>query len=266
MRKIVYFEGADRLVYLHAKATPEFWEGHWRAEGKAPPPSEDDEVVRVTRRYLPAGSKVLEGGCGRADKVHSLDVAGFKATGIDFAPDAVRQAAVDYPGIDVQHGDVRALAFPEATFDGYWSIGVIEHFWSGYAPILAEAARVLRPGGFLFLTAPWFSPMRRRKSQRGEYVRTAFTAEPEDFYQFALGRDEVTRALASHGFELVRWAGTASEMSLREDFPARRSQVKWLFDSRGGFFKRVFRRVLTKTLDPYCGHSFMAIARRKSAA
>jgi SAM-dependent methyltransferase len=265
MRNIVYFERADRLVYQHAKATPEYWEAVWKAEGKAPPPSEQDHVVQVTRRHLPRGSKILEGGCGRADKVHSLQCAGYQSIGVDFAADAVRQARIDYPGIDVRQGDVRALEFADGSFDGYWSIGVIEHFWTGYADIVAEAARVLRPGGILFLTAPWFSPLRRRKARTGGYQRVEFAAEPADFYQFALSRDDVSRHLDAAGFDVDRWVGTACEISLREDLPSMRKPVQWLFDSRGSIPKRVLRRAVMKALDPWCGHSFLAIARRRGA-
>jgi hypothetical protein len=101
--------------------------------------------------------------------------------------------------------------------------------------------------------------------QRGDgYPREDFLAEPKDFYQFALGRDEVCAELRRHGFELIGWHGRASEISMREDMIVLKSQINWLFDSRGSIAKRVFRRVVTAALNPYCGHSFLAIAKRKS--
>src|SRR6185437_2404512 len=156
MRRVVYWPTASRLVYLDANATPEFWDARWRAEGRPPPVNLNDPVVTVTSHYLTRGSRVLEGGCGRANKVKAMSDAGFGAVGIDFAQESVSQAKVDYPGLDIRLGDVRSLDFPDGSFDGYWSIGVIEHFWMGYGDILGEAARILRPNGFLFLTAPWF--------------------------------------------------------------------------------------------------------------
>jgi SAM-dependent methyltransferase len=266
MRRVVYSPSLDRLVYLHEKATPQFWDALWVAEGAASPPTPRDPIVTVTRRYLPAGAKVLEGGCGRGNKVKALKDAGYAATGIDFAARTVAQARLAYPGVDVRQGDVRGLEFPDQFFDGYWSIGVIEHFWGGYDVILSEAARVLRPGGFLFLTAPWLSPYRQRLIRARSYRFEDFSAEPEPFYQFALGHSEVDQALARHGFRLLRWRGLASEVSMREDMPRLRSQVDWLLRSRGSIFKRVLRRIIVRAANAYCGHSFMAIAERQGTS
>jgi SAM-dependent methyltransferase len=189
--------------------------------------------------------------------------AGFEAIGVDFAKDTVAQAKETYPGIDVREGDVRALDFPDDYFDGYWSIGVIEHFWDGYDEIMSEAARVLKPGGFLFLTAPWFSPYRKSKARDGGYGKIAVATEPESFYQFALGRDEVCDKLALYGLELQSWRGRVSEISMRSDMISWRRSIDWLLGSRGSIVKRVCRRVVARGMDPYCGHSFLAVARRR---
>ncbi|HEY0941092.1 MAG TPA: class I SAM-dependent methyltransferase [Steroidobacter sp.] len=263
MRQVVYSSRARRLIYLEEKATPEFWDEHWRAEGKPKPISPRDDVITVTRRYLPPGARVLEGGCGRANKVKAMADAGFNAIGIDFAENSVKQAVIDYPDLDVRQGDVRALNFPDGYFDGYWSIGVIEHFWNGYDKILAEAARVLKPGGYLFLTAPWFSPYRRRKADRGRYQSIDFADEPASFYQFALGREEVCAGLRRHGFQVVRWRGRVAEISMKDDMSSFRRPIEWLLAPRPSIFKRALRLVVGRALDPYCGHSFLAVARRK---
>jgi SAM-dependent methyltransferase len=262
MRRVVYTPGSNRLVYLQEKATPEFWDARWRAEGAPAASRQDDELVRITARHLPVGSRVLEGGCGRANKVKALADAGFGAVGVDFAEGSVRQARLRYPGLDIREGDVRSLPFAADSFDGYWSIGVIEHFWDGYDSILAEAHRVLRPGRVLFLTAPWFSPYRRLKARRGGYAWQNFESEPEAFYQFALGRHEVAMELNRHGFELLSWRGHAPEVSMLEDMEKLRRPIQWLLGSRGKFPKRVLRYASTRLLAGFCGHSFLAIARR----
>jgi SAM-dependent methyltransferase len=262
MRRVVYWPNVNRLVYLDEKATPEFWDHRWQAVGTPGPVSPRDEVITVTAKYLSHGARMLEGGCGRANKVKAMAAAGYRATGVDFAEASVKQAKTNYPDLDIRQGDVRSLDFPGGHFDGYWSIGVIEHFWDGYGAILAEAARVLRPDGFLFLTAPWLSPYRMRKVRNGDYAAAEFQTEPESFYQFALARPEVAANIARHGFELLRWQGVASEISMTEDMIAFKRPIRWLFGSKGSILKRVLRKVVTEALNPYCGHSFLAVARR----
>src|SRR5580700_5510697 len=253
MRRVVYWPETGRLVYLDANPTPEFWDARWRAEGRPPPVSAGDPVVAVTSRYLPPGAHVLEGGCGRADKVKAMADHGFRAVGIDFAQESVSQAKLDYPELDIRLGDVRSLEFPDSSFDGYWSLGVIEHFWGGYGEILSEAARVLRSKGLLFITAPWLSPFRHHKARANGYPSMNFGSEPEAFYQFALRRNEVRAQLMSHGFELLRWRGLACEVSMKEDVTAFRAQVEWLLGSKGSIVKRLLRRLVTRSLNPYCG-------------
>jgi len=261
MRDVVYWPAADRLVYFDEPATPEFWESYWQAEGEPPQISQRDYVVTATRKYLAPGVRVLEGGCGRGNRVRALADAGFSAIGVDYAANSVREAKGYYPGLDIRTGDVRSLDFPSGSFSGYWSIGVIEHFWTGYDSILAEAARVLKPNGVLFLTAPWLSPFRKRKIRAGEYSCADFADEPDFFFQFALSRQEVTAQLQQHGFTLLRWYGMASDISMQQDMTVYKRSIDWVFASRGSIFKRVLRRVLSTGLNPYCGHSFLAIAR-----
>jgi ubiquinone/menaquinone biosynthesis C-methylase UbiE len=260
----VYWQKADRLIYFNEKATAQFWDSHWLAEGKPPDVSARDDVVAVTRRYLERGSRILEGGCGRANKVKAMAVAGFSAVGIDFAQGSIEQARLYYPELDIRQGDVRSLDFPDASFDGYWSIGVIEHFWDGYGSIMAEAARVLKPGGFFFLTAPWLSPYRMHKARAGGYPRGDFACEPDGFYQFALSRNEVCRKLAQHGFQVLQWRGRMSEISMRDEMSHFQRQTRWLLSSRGSFVKRIARRAIFTALNGYCGHSFLAVARRST--
>jgi 2-polyprenyl-3-methyl-5-hydroxy-6-metoxy-1,4-benzoquinol methylase len=92
MRDVVYWQKADRLIYLDEKATAKFWDLHWQAEGKPPVIGLRDDVVAVTRKFLAPGSRILEGGCGRANRVKAMADAGFSPVGIDFAPASVQQA------------------------------------------------------------------------------------------------------------------------------------------------------------------------------
>lgn len=263
MRRVFHSPRHGRLVYLDAKATPEYWDARWHAEGSAGRSRQDETFARITARHLPPGSRVLEGGCGRANKVKALADAGFAAVGVDYAAESVERARQVYPGLDIRVGDVRALPFPDGDFDGCWSIGVIEHFWAGYDDILGEARRVLKPGSVLFLTAPWLSPYRRLRVRRGGYPVGDFPIEPADFYQFALSRGEVTAALVRNGFELMSWKGLAPEVCIQEDMQSVRRASRWLYGSRGALPKRLLRGFVAAVSGAYCGHAFLAVARRR---
>ena len=264
MLNIHYWPEADRLVYLAKSATPQFWDELWIEEGEPPPHNPNDFVVTVTRAYLPRGARVLEGGCGRGNKVNTIARSGFDVVGLDFAENTVRKARERYPEQTFVQGDVRSLGFEDGVFDGYWSLGVIEHFWNGYDDILSEAARVVRPNGFLFLTAPWFSPYRRRLAAAGSFPYLSAGDEPAGFYQFALGKSEIATALRGHGFSLKRWTGMGSELVMQEDGFAWSERFRWLYGSRGSLPKRVLRKVVSKVTAGYFGHSFLAVAQRNA--
>ena len=86
MRDVVYWQTADRLVYFDEKATAKFWDSHWQADGEPPVVGMRHDVVAVSGKYLARGSRILEGGCGRANKLKAMADAGFSPIGIDFAP------------------------------------------------------------------------------------------------------------------------------------------------------------------------------------
>ena len=54
----------------------------------------------------------------------------------------------------------------------------------------------------------------------------------------------------------------ASEVSMTEDMAALKGPIHWLFGSKGSIFKRVLRKAVANAMNPYCGHSFLAVARR----
>ena len=109
-------------------------------------------------RYLPpgsvAGKDVLEIGCGMGVHTQLLANAGARVTAIDLTPEAVeltlRRCALRGLPADVRRGDAEHLEFANASFDLVWTWGVLHHS-SSFERCLAEASRVLRPGGRLFM-------------------------------------------------------------------------------------------------------------------
>lgn len=202
----LYDRAHNRLIQISAQATPEFWDQQW-AEGKVASYSDRavSPFVRATNKYLEKGSSLLEGGCGNAGKISALTDAGYRVVGVDFAENTVCRVKSVAPHLDVRLGDVFDLPFDDGEFDGYWSFGVIEHFWLGYDGILEEANRVLRKGGYVFITFPSMSLLRSVKAKLGMYDIWQHTpCEPEGFYQYYLSSSEVCSSLVRNGFVPVK--------------------------------------------------------------
>lgn len=108
------------------------------------------------RHFDWAGKDVLDLGCGGGFMAEAMAARGARVTGIDPAADAVAAArrhssAVGLP-IQYDVGVGEALPYGAAAFDAVVCVDVLEHV-ADLARVLAEVARVLRPGGlFLFDT------------------------------------------------------------------------------------------------------------------
>ncbi|GAA1660999.1 methyltransferase domain-containing protein [Fodinicola feengrottensis] len=100
--------------------------------------------------HFPAGTRVLEVGCGvGAQTVHL--VAGSPAAdlvSIDLSVEsvAVARARVPAPNVRFQVADLHDLPFADAEFDHLFVCFVLEHLADPVAA-LAAVRRVLRPGG-----------------------------------------------------------------------------------------------------------------------
>jgi SAM-dependent methyltransferase len=105
---------------------------------------------------------------------------------------SVLRAIVDFEGSEylptddqqrrhqnVPHQDVMALTFRDESFDGYISCEVLEHI-PDIGRALAEAYRILKPGGLFFGTFP-FAYMNEESVHKAKLVdaEIAYLTEPE---------------------------------------------------------------------------------------
>lgn len=100
--------------------------------------------------------RAVDAGCGTGGTLDWLAVTfpALRATGLDVSPDAVGIAARD-GSRRVLLATVEALPVASGCADLVLSLDVLQHLPSGAARgrALAEARRVLRPGGFLLVRA-----------------------------------------------------------------------------------------------------------------
>ncbi|MGN6377580.1 MAG: class I SAM-dependent methyltransferase [Gaiellales bacterium] len=96
----------------------------------------------------PAGGRTLEIGCGEGRVVRDLASRGHSVVGIDASPEMLRHAREADPGGEYVRCDAAQLPFADESFDlavAYNSLMDVDDL----PGTIAEAARVLEPGGAL---------------------------------------------------------------------------------------------------------------------
>jgi SAM-dependent methyltransferase len=216
------------------------------------------------KRYLPAaGLRIIEGGCGCGHFVDSLTYWGYQVVGVDYAQQTITRVKEVRPDLDVRLGDVRRLEFEDGFFDGYLSMGVIEHFWEGYEDIIKEMHRVLKPGGYAFVAFPSISRLDRLKITTGGYRRMAAQGKPRDFYQFALNAKSVSRDIEELGFRIVRRRYSSGLLGLERIFgPVRRFNAWANRIAAGSKAMKYLLFGLSFSLAPLSGHMTLIVCRK----
>lgn len=218
----------------------------------------DRLIVQTTQRHLEKGSVVLDGGCGLGIKVNCLDHHGYRGLGLDFALETLRRSKAEVPDLQLQYGSVTDLPYENNSLDGYWSLGVIEHFVDGYEEILDEMMRCLRPGGILFLTYPCMSFLRKVKLSCGAFPREG---SQEGFYQYLLDPGRVTLSFRSRGLTLLEQKGMDAMKGFKDEVPALKPLLQWIYD-QGSFPCRAFSYGLSQVLQGFSPHSLLQVYRK----
>ncbi|HEX4335136.1 MAG TPA: bifunctional 2-polyprenyl-6-hydroxyphenol methylase/3-demethylubiquinol 3-O-methyltransferase UbiG [Polyangiaceae bacterium] len=94
---------------------------------------------------------VLDVGCGAGFLTNHLAKDGHRVTGVDMSEESlhVARSRDDTGNVQYRRADALALPFAPATFDVVCALDVLEHV-EDPAHLVAEAARVLSPGGLFF--------------------------------------------------------------------------------------------------------------------
>jgi SAM-dependent methyltransferase len=109
----------------------------------------------VLRRWLPAPpASVLDVGGGSGVHAEWLVADGYQVSVVDPVPLHVEQAS-RLPGVRAVAGDARRLDLPDASADAVLLLGPLYHLpdRADRQRALAEAARVVRPGGLVATAA-----------------------------------------------------------------------------------------------------------------
>jgi len=132
----------------------------------------------------PISPLVLDVGCGErpyADLFQKTQYIGLNYSTVAASPDIV--------------GDAQALPLKNDSFDIVFSTQVIEHVPEPKI-LVAEAFRVLKPGGIFVLTGPFYWPLHE---------------EPYDFFRFT--RYGFQHIVSSAGFNIIGIQGDAGAIT-----------------------------------------------------
>jgi SAM-dependent methyltransferase len=246
------------------------WAQIWKDSTHVPDVSalgarDEYRVIRPYLAQLSPGSRILDAGCGLGEWTVFLGQQGFDVVGLDLIPEVIENLTRRFPSQRFVRGDIRQTDFDAGSFDACFSWGAFEHFEKGIGECLDEAHRIIRPGGWLFVSVPFQNWRHTLRDARPLEVwdpgfdRVAGYQQPQQFYQWRFTRPELQRELELHGFRCAvvtpihklsgvgRW--------LQWDFPV------FTKDSRAYFAaRRLFAAVMPAA---YISHMILGVAQRR---
>ncbi len=154
-----------------------------------------------------AGSRWIDLGCGQGEFLAQARAGGLRGgMGLDYWEPNARAALRAGPALAADLN--RAIPFATASLDGATLIEVIEHIIRA-EDLVAELARVIRPGGWLVLTTPNVAHL--------TYRWRALTGHPPKqegyHYRFFVQR-ELAHILEERGFTLEERASFGKQALL----------------------------------------------------
>lgn len=201
------------------------------------------ELLQRCEQMLGRRGRYLDVGCGRGEFLWAAQAAGWEAVGCDPSSENLAWGR-EHLQVAGLHGTLEELRLPDASFDAVTLGGVIEHLYEPYQTLL-EVARVLRPGGVLWLDAPNEDSLYSRAGnlymralRRDWVVNLAPTFPP--YHVQGFNPHSLRRLLERAGFaveqleiwgEVVPLTGAASLRKHAEYYAAR--LVNWLGNRTG---------------------------------
>lgn len=172
-----------------------------------------DEIGRFIA-LLPAGSKVLDVGCGGSGRdIRQFIERGVPVEGLDYSHAAVESAGKLFPEVLFHEADMTKTWLQAESYGGIWSCAsVLNLEKADVSKALAEFNRLLKKGGALFVSVKEGDGERMVPDKAGERFFSFYTAEElnglVEGAGFKVVRTDVlkdTFGVAASGAVLPRW-------------------------------------------------------------
>lgn len=202
----------------------DFWTDQWAQRGfqeasrRQLKKRDEFKVIDEYLSKLAPGSRILDGGCGLGEWVVYYAAKGYEVVGLDISKKTVDILRQKFLQQQFVLGDIRQTGFPDGSFDAYFSLGTFEHFEEGLEPCFNEAYRILKPGGLLMTTVPFYNGFHQARDRRNPVTRSGREKpgdEPVRFYQWRLTKDDLQKLYQSSGFSFEHWEPIYKAVGLR---------------------------------------------------
>jgi SAM-dependent methyltransferase len=155
-----------RHLFHEVKWTPEavrrFWDyhgAHAAAEDASFSRRFGARIIRLGLRGARVSGPVVDLGCGLGFLCEALLREGYTVKALDDSPASLERVRALFAGqprfLGAELADLRALPLGDREAGAVFLVEVLEHLpREAWDPLVAEVARVLRPGGRFVLTTP----------------------------------------------------------------------------------------------------------------
>jgi len=167
-------------------------------------------VIEPLLKALPAGSSVLDLGCGNGTFLALFRGRGWKLFGTDFSPTGIAIARENFPDIQFFLADSTSptaeILARVGSVDVVLSTEVIEHLYDPRG-FLRNAHQLLKPGGKLVLSTPYHGYFKNLMLALTGKLDQHFTVLWDHGHIKFWSRKTLTHALKEAGFAEIKFAG-----------------------------------------------------------